>query len=1067
MFGKKYQEHEEDDEDEEEQELKKKQKHAISRNIMYDFENPEIITNQEVQKIPVISRPTKHTIRRTSLPNIKQEVIPFYIFKGKGTQNDDEIFAEITLNTEYIVIHLINIVDDTFNKLSDGLFIELLNKYTNYFNNANSRKKNTQRKKINGGSNSITRKFFPIKKNMSHSIKFNGGLGEEECLSKLKWGLEYGIPDTLHDFGGYKRNGIFPRDSGKKTGVEFSRAVLNKAKEFLVANYSPTPIDLNAITDTTIFTEKDGLYPIYKEHPANFEDEVKTKYLLGGLCGDLHNVSYFFNEQQPTNWDDMKKEYFTSNKPSDVDDAFFQILGNYDYFILDACMSIHKEERFNKPKLITLSNLWDPVGAGFTELIYDGDNELGLELIPETILDPTFNKSYPNYTIYNSIKQGGNIPLSFYDETYNELLNKFCLNDDDIGIKFYLRLAKHYDKKDKIDKYYVAILIKYNNNEQKVFVLSNGGFSVKTLSFGLRYIEKNFQDLQVEDIIENEKDEKKKLKKMNDEFKELREIINFVKSILESKIRDSDKNEKIKRLLYVLLTRFKSSGDHGTAMATKFINEKLNKPTIYLTGDQLAYVYSIANQIPTLFRFFGGKGDHDDDDEKTCKVERSHFLGFYSGNIKEDKILQERYNKIYDFFKDFFKNSLTSTETNIEDLNNDISELNDILKQQITNVLELTQKPNPATELNIKNIEDKKAIVKQTIESISPNILIDINRFSRLTTPIVEEETKERLKPIYKYLHSISKLRGYIFIYTKINVYKNLIIDMLTSHLNTYKTTLVTLPNTKMIGLENKSVTNNQYNKSNELQKRNIPATDIMPEIHKIDGLDVFGDSDIKNIQTYDDFVKYLAGGDYGQTRRKNVTTLTKIIEIKTSVDKKINDLLNDKTINLPICKLTLNEIITTIIQQYYDNLIEITEQRLDNAKNNRYKYVKDFFIKIIFNDDTSRLKTVNDEYTKKEPPAILKKNPVQENNTSPPPPPTLNKRKRESEIATLNKRKRESENPANNRTTKRKRDSEKSSPLKKRISKRNFKLSNIPTNVPSQLSVSSSRTSNIPSIHQ
>jgi hypothetical protein len=960
----------------------KRQPNPRPKGILYNLFQTN---NEEQNGTKKISRQSIRRSRRpikTFLSNLGRWVKRPPLFKNEGTQSDHDLFAETILNTEYIVIQLINITEDTLNELIE---------YLKEINTPSSTGgiKYTQNNKIITTTNSTRKKRNPPLK--LHSMV--GGVGGvvEDCIDNLIQALDYGIPDTLHDFGGHKRNGMFPRVNG--SSKDFSRQFLEKAKEFLISNYTTrtkpsvnTSIDRQGDT-LTILTEKDVLFPIYSNHATNFEDEVKTKYLLDGLCGPMtipDNVSYFFNQPTPNNsdkWGDIKKNYFTTNKPNNVDDTFFKdSLGNYEYFILDACMSIHKEKEFMKTQITTLSNLWDPVGAGSTDTIYDGDETLGLVLIEEKIKDPTIPIGY---TIYNSFERKIETnPLSFYDETYNHLLNVSCLEKE--GIKFYLRLAKQ----DTTGIYYLAILIKYvtgsgtgKEEKEKVFILTNGGFSVKILSVGLRYIEKEFQELDSEDYIEKNK---KKIQKINNEFQELKGIINFVASILAQNTM-----EERKRLLYILLTRFKSSGDHGTARATKFINEQLKKPTIYLTGDQLAYVYSIANQIPTLFRFFGGKGDddEDEDDAKTCKVERSHFLGFYSGNFNEDRILQERYGKIYEFFEEFFQQQLTQPVTqpvilssvdSIDALNVRISNLNDLLKQQITEVLDLTQKPKSSNEENIQNQLDeqgKRQIVKQTIErEITPDILIDIESFRQLTEPInetdeeIKKEMKARLKPIYKYLHSIAKLRGYIFIYSKMSEYKNIIVEMLLLHLKTYKEDFISLQNTEIVDDTLFEFYIKETNDRTKLARSN--PFEIPFKLDR-EGARYFEDENKEGI-TYDIFVTNLASIEYeakkvkGRAKKevttreeevKTVTVLTRIIQIKESMDKKINKLLTDKTISLPICKVTLNEIITIIIEKYKKFLIKISKEKVNQKK---YKYVKDFIFEMLFNDDINTLKTTN-----------------------------------------------------------------------------------------------------------
>jgi regulator of replication initiation timing len=499
-------------------------------------------------------------------------------------------------------------------------------------------------------------------------------------------------------------------------------------------------------------------------------------------------------------------------------------------------------------------------------------------------------------------------------------------------------------------------MVPLNEIKEKVFILTSGGFSVKTLSVGLRYIEKGFIELTTEDYTDIDKEKKQDIKK---EFSILNQIIDFVNKILISK---QISIEEIKRLLYVLLTRFKSSGDHGTAMATKFINEELNKPTIYLTGDQLAYVYSIANEIPTLFRFFAGKGDDKkkknkgDDKKESGNVGRSHFLGFHSGNIKEDEVLQKKYGEIYGFFKEKFSDSLKEIESDIEVLNTNVSVLNNELKILITELLELTHTQNKVKE-TIETIRTKKEYIGKTIQLITVlDCFISTEGFNDLTKQGETRETKERLKPVYNYLHSIAKLRGYIFIYSKIDDYNNIIDKMLKSHLDTYENEVISLPVAKL---------NETVKTTGRARKPSFKTLGLFK--FEAEGQGIIKDINEPNI-TYEEFVEKLALARYdegkGKSKKKTVSRLTKIIEIKKMLDKKMNDLLNDMSISLPICKISLNEIVTIIAGKYINNLIEKTEDRIE-PDINRYKFVKDHIIKMLFRHDTKELTDTDDEYNR------------------------------------------------------------------------------------------------------
>lgn len=810
-------------------------------------------------------------------------------------QNYEEIFANTFLKTQYVTIELTKIINEELTELFDNLpLMEIFTAENNikgylkasvnrsilssksqpniYRENAITKRKRSLGTNSNSSRTSKKRKMNSIEK------VFTGG--DINCQDNMIWCLEYGIPDTLHDFG-KSRNYIFPSNAIGSQNKSFSSLFLQKAIEFLQNNYK----EQFNLSKEQLFN-KDVLFPIYEKTPMNFEEESKTKYLLGFLCDKIDNISYYFSEDQiPESWNEQKRAFFVENKPNRLNSSFFDIVKNYQYYILDACMTVQKETQFkdNIKQIKSLCNLWDPAGAGSVETIDDGNEDLGLLLVQEPY----------NTNIFNSVVRNST-QISFYDGTYDRLLNKFCL--EKYGIYFKLRLAF------QNNNYMIAIIINTPTIQNNVFILENGGFSVKVLSAGLYYIETNDKKVL------NDKRQQASLNK-------LIEIINFVKNNLTN-VTNTEKQ----KLLYILITRFKSTGDHGSAIATKFVNEILKKPTIYLTGDQLAYVYSICQSVPTLFRFFNGKGDDDDDDDdgendtngESCSVDRTHFLGLYSGNTNEIELTRYKYITIKSFFSDYNLNG-NETLPNIQNIIDYLEFNNKELKKMMV-------------ELSVLNIGspdygNKKAVIENKLNNISMNIFIDENFISN------QSNENNQLPIIKKYLQQLMEMRDYFFILKHIDKFKVELIKQIKEQINDYS---------KIVKINADDIfSQEKIQQRRSTRERFVEFADF--------GINKFY-SDIKKA----DFPSFIRTLKTTFVDEKS-SFLDKIIEIKSNMKNRYKKLETFIEQELSISSQSLKEISKNVFNIYKTSLIEKTNKTKDEN-------LKNHFVSLIFEKSISEL---------------------------------------------------------------------------------------------------------------
>jgi hypothetical protein len=429
-----------------------------------------------------------------------------------------------------------------------------------------------------------------------------------DCDREISQELEFDIPDTLHDFG-KERNNLFPTPFSTKLFLEEAKKFLN-SHGIISRDYC-------------------------QRLPGNFERRVTIDYLLGTLCPSSNHDIYYYSDMLSPKYHESFQSYFQKRSPGKISDFFEKLKDyGYKYYVFDAVMSIHKEDEW-KTKMtefrILLCNLWDP--AGTMKIIKAEDINKTNETIGILKLNIELGEQIDGgpFRIVNTVcVNGQNARINFDDEVFQKLFQDL---DQDSGINVKLRLAtngriasnKFISGSGEIR---VAIIININGVERIFLTTSGGGYSVKELSAALYYIEYG----EIPSELTNE----------------LKVLVDFVRIELSKKIQQP---KDVKLALHKLITRFKSTGDHGTARTTKIINEIIEIPTLYLSGDQLAYMYSISEEILTVFKFYGGKKDADEDDSDDNSI--THFIGAYFPEKDPAKCVIRRYKLFLEYFSAF------------------------------------------------------------------------------------------------------------------------------------------------------------------------------------------------------------------------------------------------------------------------------------------------------------------------------------------------------------------------------------------------------------------------------
>lgn len=557
--------------------------------------------------------------------------------------------------------------------------------------------------------------------------------------------LQYQMSDTWHDFGGISKNGLFPCDFSPKEFLQESRMFLN---------FKNLP------------SVSDALNNYYQNSYAIFEESIKVDYLSGFLnivyqanqdnvCDDvLPYTSFYFTDKPVTpntkvlnalNQYREQKQVYTDSK---LEDFQKNVVGKYQYFLMDACMSIHKEKNiFKVTKLQSLCNLWDP--AATTKLpsgngiFIDDSEEFNLKLVEEKI---SIIKG-GEYKVYDSkMTENGN--KSLYDEVYDPLLNKYSLNDE-YKITFKLRLFL-IEKK----QYIVCIIVYKNARPFHLCKMETGGFSINDLVVGMKYVHDDIEkQIQTSSPISYQcKNTKKKLN-LN-----LKTLLDAIYSNMDSNnnydsaLALADKKKKLK----AMLARFKSTGDHGSAETVKQVNQYCGKGkhnTMYLSGDQLCYVYSMMIGNPTLFRYFkidkkGGEEENEINDETpcgedACEIERTHFVGFYDPGITEEQkqaLIEEQKQRMLSFIQS--KNGLDFNGSTMKLSNPDMSPTESIKRA--------TSKIDASIDLSYTNRDEYKKNMIPTIPKIT----------QQLQVAVTKTNSMEKLFKIEKLLHKTHYLQN-------------------------------------------------------------------------------------------------------------------------------------------------------------------------------------------------------------------------------------------------------------------------------------------------------------------
>ena len=492
--------------------------------------------------------------------------------------------------------------------------------------------------------------------------------------------------DSQHDFKpSESRNNIFPLKiaMGKKlNNIVNGSIVLDKISEIVFNSKGVQSRELNSY---------------FEKNPTHFEEDIKVDYLLGDLAGELDDISYYFTDvgETPSTWDTMRRNFFENVEINGIDKLFADITDKgIDYWLFDACMSSSIKNKIPVEKFTTLANLWDPAKSKnpvLSELTeYKMSNDPQSKGISIFVEDEQINYADKKIKFYDWRNNNGR---SYYDEIYTPLINMDIMTDT-FGIEIKLRIAL-------INNIcYIAICV-FVADRFKDVVIVNSGFSVNELAMGMHYIET--------EELEYNNNHKRHGQTIRSELKTLLDIL-YKHFVDVSKTRKETSQIFLKNEYYKLLLRFKSSGDHGSARTVKILNELLKKTTVFVSGDNLAYVYSIADTIPTIGRYYQAssknKSEEDDDDDEDTHSSAPQFIVGYFPMVDTPEKYAKQFNKkisvIGSIKNTTYENpNYSKTPNSIQMNKNDYTKFMRI-------IIELTSNINTFIDSNVKYNKDIK-----------------------------------------------------------------------------------------------------------------------------------------------------------------------------------------------------------------------------------------------------------------------------------------------------------------------------------------------------------------------
>jgi hypothetical protein len=495
--------------------------------------------------------------------------------------------------------------------------------------------------------------------------------------------LEYQKTDTLHDFA-KGRNGVFPYPFS-------SQAFYDEI--------------IGTIFNDYILPDKFHTYYDSGKNLGTLEDRIKNDYLNSvnhfgdESCEPPFNKCSFYFTQKDAVLNKALHRYVEHSKLHDQDftKEFKQyVTQGYGYYVIDACMSVQGDEVFNQmTRLDSLCTLFDPVGTTTFDtqridnnipqngIFIDDKDKYNLRLEKENKIDTTTSTSTSTIPIDGDIydckfingkktEREGKYSIetdSFYDLAYNHLLNVHTL--EKYGIIFKLRLC-YFDRtvnKKNIKGYKVCICV-YTEPPRtdalsampinratatpiapltlKYVCAPLQSFSLHELAVGMAYVHDLENNPGLIDSTENYK-----APNGDDLSPDLKELIHKLKTLIaESSTYSLEFNpKKLYHDLKLILMRLKAAGDHGSAESSRLIHlycGSAKSQTMYLSGDQLCFVYSMMIGNATLFRYYAGSGKKQtgtcdiNEDCHEClttvpdpskKKQHIHFLGFYNPGI--------------------------------------------------------------------------------------------------------------------------------------------------------------------------------------------------------------------------------------------------------------------------------------------------------------------------------------------------------------------------------------------------------------------------------------------------